>query len=33
MLSLNEVKLELNTMNDTALREELLSNAEAILTT
>lgn len=33
MLSLNEVQLELNTMNDTALREELLSNAAVILTT
>nr|DAG59548.1 MAG TPA: lysozyme [Caudoviricetes sp.] len=33
MLSLNEVQLELNKTNDTALREELLSNAAAILTT
>ena len=33
MLSLNEVQLELNTMDDTAMREELLSNAAVILTT
>lgn len=33
MLSLNDVELELNTVTDTALKEELLNNAINILTT